>query len=211
MKKLSATILFSILCIQFLSAQQWDERTNSHDSNDWSIGIGVNGVNDSGESFKEIFNVSDYWNFGTPIYVNAEYYINNKFSIGATVSFNKYKEGKVVDHDIILKDHEASYIAFDLAGKFSFRELLKSKAIEPFVFIGAGYTNIGDHESVIEGVIPAEGRMTLNAGLGCNYWFSPNWGLGVNALGKYGLGEGVTNQSQVSLGILYAIFKQRKN
>ncbi len=41
------------------------------------------GVYGSGSGGTELFNISDYWNFGNPIYVGAEYFLNNKFIIAA--------------------------------------------------------------------------------------------------------------------------------
>ncbi len=204
MKKLSTSILLSLFFIQLLSAQEWNDRPISHFKNDWSIGFGFNAVNDAGSGFSEFFNVSDDWNFGNPIYVSAEYFLNNKFSVGATLSFNKYKEGKKIDSGIVLKGHEASYVAFDLAGKYSFRELLKSNAFEPYVLVGTGYTYIGDFITDRR-VSPARGRGTFNTGIGCNYWFSPNWGLNAGLTGKIGIGGYVTNQFQSSIGVVYSI------
>ena len=202
MKKFTTSLLFSLLCFQLLSAQNWDDRT--HNQSDWVLGIGINGVYDAKSN--DFFSINEKWNLGNPIYVSAEYFLNNKFSVASILSFNKYKEGKIIDKQTILKNHEASYVAFDLAGKYSFRDLLNSNAFEPYVLLGAGYTHIAEYKT--EGndqIIPAKGRMTLNAGIGLNYWLSEDWGLNINGIGKFGLRNGVTNQLQASLGVLFKI------
>ncbi len=210
MRKLTTTILFSLVCIHFLSAQEWSERANDHYENDWSFGVGMNAVDDSGFMTKELFNIKENWNLGIPIYISAEYYRNNKFSFAANLSFNKYNEGKTVDHATVLKDHEASYIAFDLAAKYSFRDLLKTHAFDPYVFLGPGFTNIGEHKTDATNLlVPSKGRMTFNVGVGFNYWLSKNWGLNMNALGKYALVSDATNHKQYSLGVLYFISKRK--
>lgn len=207
MKKVATSILLSLLFINLLSAQDWSDRSNSQHENEWSIGFGVNAVYDSGTSAEDIFNVSDNWNFGTPFYISAENYINNQFSIGATLSFNFIKEGKVLDGETILKGgNEAGYVAFDLAVKYSFRDLLKLKTFEPYVFVGLGFTHIGDYQTEENNqLIKGKGRMTLNTGLGANYWFSSTWGINLNLAGKFGVGSNVTNQIQSNIGLLYWI------
>ena len=204
MKKLTYTLLFCLLGVQLLSAQGWNDRHGRQYENDWSIGAGLNGVSDSGLGISELFNDIDYWNFGNPIYINAENYINNQFSVGVNLSFNKYKPGKVIDGGRIPENSEGSYVAFDFAIKYSFRDLFKLKSFEPYVFIGAGYTHIGEYKIYyMDQVILAKGRMTFNTGLGANYWFNRDWGINLNIAGKFGIGKTVTNQLQSSIGVLY--------
>ncbi len=204
MKKLTYTLLFCLLGAHLVSAQEWNHRHSRQYDNDWSLGFGINGVSDSGLGISELFNDIDYWNFGNPIYINAENYINNQFSVGFNLSFNKYKSKKRIDLQWILENNEASYVAFDFAIKYSFRDLLNSKKFEPYVFIGAGYTHIGEYKVYnTDQAILAKGRMTFNTGLGANYWFNSDWGINLNIAGKFGIGSTVTNQLQPSIGVLY--------
>jgi hypothetical protein len=205
MKTLSTTILFCLLGINLLSAQAWSDRSGSQYDNDWSLGFGFNGIDDSGKGAKDLFNVSDNWNFAFPFYLTIENHINNQFSVGATLSFNEIKEGKVIDRETILKGgNEAGYFAFDLAGKYSFRDLLNLRAFEPYVFVGFGVIQIGDYQTEENNELrEAKSRMTFNSGLGANYWFSSTWGINLNLAGKFGVGSDVSNQLQSSLGVLY--------
>jgi len=166
---------------------------------------------------------------GQPLALNAEYYLNNKFSFNAMFTMNKFKEGKNID-DLahIIKGHEANYFAFDLATKLYLRDWLKTYKFDPYVFAGFGYTSIGaykakpidyitprDYVELDEDgnfVVPSIGRLTVNAGLGFNVWFSQTWGLNFNLAGKWGMGNGdydagsplgTSNQTQTSLGVIY--------
>ncbi|MFK5982679.1 MAG: hypothetical protein QM499_07180 [Flavobacteriaceae bacterium] len=211
MKNLILNLFFIALTINLVNAQSgWSKRDVVHQKNDINIGLGLNIVADSGLGFEELFNASDNWNFGNPFALSVEYYFNNKISIATVFSLNKYKEGKNIDSGIILKDNEATYFASDVIAKYSFRELLKLNRLEPYVFLGLGYTNIGEHkviyeETQIELSKPAVSTMTTNIGLGLNYWFSERFAFYVNAQGKFGLSSEATNQIQYSFGGTYTL------
>lgn len=220
--------LFAGLSISFINAQGgWYNRANDQYEKDWSIGAGFNIVDDSGHVLGGIIDPGENWNFSNPFTLNAEYFLNNKYSFAAMMSFNKYIDGKNIDDTgYIMKGHEASYFAFDLAGKFSFRDIFHSYTFDPYAFLGFGFTKIGayktepgdlkyndevDYDEDGNINVPAIGRMTINAGFGFNYWFNDVWGLNLNAMGKFGLGtsehernpNSVSNQKQYSLGVIY--------
>jgi len=94
MKKISLTILVSVLCINLMSAQKdknWNERNNPLE-NQWTLGFGVNAVNNSDAQFKDLTN-SDHWAFAkVPFYLSAETTVANNLSIGAMLSFNYFTE-----------------------------------------------------------------------------------------------------------------------
>lgn len=234
-KKIASLLVFICLGINFVNAQlggtQWrtGEQFNEVYDHNWSIGAGVNIVEDGNKVIGGIIDPGKYWNFSRPFYVNAEYYLNNKFSFNAMISMNQYNEGKHIDHVYILEGHEASYFAVDLAAKYYFRDLIKTYMFDPYVFAGFGFTNIGNYkgepvneynltypdkiEVDADGnfVVPAIGRMTINAGIGFNFWFSQNWGLNLNLAGKWGIATGdqdkggnkISNQKQYALGVVY--------
>lgn len=199
---------------------------DSYDGN-WSIGVGVNVVDDSGKKFKD-FNTSENWNFSMPLTVNVEYYNNNILSFAIMLSFNEYVAGKNIDDTgFIIKDFEASYMAVDFATKFYLRDFFHTSKFDPYGFLGFGYTKIGayksdpfennilrddlDHIAIDENGyldIPDIGRITINGGIGFNFWFSRIWGVNFNMAGKFGIGtsenkrgpNSVSNQMQYSLG-----------
>ena len=210
MKKISFTILLSVLCINLMSAQKdknWSERTNPLE-NQWVVGFGVNAINNSDAQFKDLSN-SDHWAFAKiPFYVSAETTVASNLSVGATLSFNYFTEGKIYEGKTILgKDeggNDAGYTAFDLALRYSF---LKSKTFEPYLSVGTGVSHFGDYRTQENPAVEVEpiNIFTLNAGLGMNIWFSATWGVNLNASGKWGVAKDYTNHSQASIGVLYSI------
>jgi hypothetical protein len=193
---------------------------------DWSFGAGFNIVDDGGKTLGGLFNGS-YNHFHMPFTVNAEYFYNSQFSFNATISFNKYMGGKIVDSGTIQEDHEANYVAFDLGSKLYFRDIFKDYVFEPYVFLGLGYTSIGSYKTtplfneLQEGItvdanglwdVPTIGRLTINGGIGINYWISTVWGVNINFTGKWGMNTEkykklITNQTQFSFGGFYCLKK----
>ena len=211
MKKLSFTILLSFLCINLISAQggtnQWDDR-NSLSDNQWTLGFGVNAVNNSDAQFTDLTNM-DHWAFNKiPFYISTEASVANKLRLGAMLSFNYTSNGTVFEGQTILGEDEggnnAGYLAFDISLKYSF---LSSDAFEPYLSVGPGLTHWGDYitqENPTLEVSPLD-TFTLNAGFGCNIWFSSTWGINLNATGKWGVATEYTNSHQASIGVLYNI------
>ena len=214
-----------------------NKRVNSSTGN-WSFGAGINIIDDSGTKGKDFFNTSENWNMTSPFTVSIEYYINNQFSLIAMGSMNKYVEGKNIDDTgLILKDFEADYLAVDLASRFYFGDLFTNYAFDPYLFLGFGYTTIGAYKSEPFPIdlpvdldvppdsnifdlptdengnydIPEIGRITINGGVGFNYWFAETFGLNFNFATKVGMASGefktgpnmVSNQVQFSLGVIY--------
>ena len=226
------------LWVNSMSAQSKGNKRVNDSSGNWSFGAGINVVDDSGTKGKEFFNTKENWNVSSPFTLSVEYYIDNQWSISLGGSMNKYVEGKNIDNtSYILKDYEPDYLAVDLATRFYFGDLFTSYAFDPYVFFGVGYTTIGAYKSVPFVVdvpidtdvipdsnifdlpidengnydIPEIGRITLNAGVGFNYWFAETFGLNFNFATKIGMASGefkrgpnmVSNQVQFSLSLIY--------
>ena len=237
MKKIAPLIVLTLFFVTFVNAQgKGNKQVNSYFGN-WSFGIGINIVDDSGTKLKDFFNTSDNWNLTSPYSVNIEYFIDNQFSLSASASMNKYVEGKNIDNTgLIIKDHEPDYLAVDLASKFYFGDIFTNYTFDPYVFLGVGYTKIGAYKSEpfegtfpedidvipdqLDGVaidengnfdVPEIGRVTLNGGVGFNYWFAKTVGFNFSFSGKIGMASGefktgpnsVSNQTQYSFGLIY--------
>lgn len=187
-------------------AQQEIDSISAKYEKSWNIGIGTNVVDDSGQLIGGITNPSENWMFSKPFYLSAEYYINNKFSISAMLLTNKYTEGKLYNENHITGEG-ADFLAIDLAVKYSIRNIVGSPNIDPYGFIGFGYSSIGDldvfsnenEETIIN--IDSTERINYNIGLGINYWFSSHWGLNLNLIAKIGLNKG--SYKQYTLGLVY--------
>jgi len=204
--KLIPCIVLSFLWITALHCQTF----NTHKSEKWLLGIGVNFIEDNG--LKADIGTSIH--FSNPLSLSAEYTVKNNWSINGSLSFNKYKAGKLVDGSLLLNESDANYIAFDVSTKYYVSEALNISNIEPYALAGMGYTNIGSYQvslanSTAIKEIPQVGRLTLNTGVGTNYWFSNSWGLNLNLMGKFGIKSGenkeyISNQLQFSFGFIYS-------
>lgn len=237
--KLNKTILvLAVLSFSFTSlTAQLKEKYKPKDNQrtvddpvagDWNFGFGLNVVDDGGVILGGLFGGNKYNHFHTPLMVYAEYFYNNQFSFNATISMNKYVEGKYVDRrGTILKDEEPGFLAADLGVKFYFRDIFNDYIFEPYVFSGFGYLSIGGHkiepqsymkpEDVAIGNdgnwdLPTISSLTYNLGIGANYWFSKTWGVNVNAGGHWNLKGGEyaavkSNFTQFSFGAFYCLKK----
>lgn len=186
--------------------KKWNDRNDANYNNNWSFGLGFNTVNMSSNS-KDLFDSDNRAFSKNPFYLGVEYYLNNQFSIEATLSFNTFSEGTKIIGKTILKGSEANYIAADLAVKYSFGDLLKLNALEPYVFLGAGNSHVGAYrtEESPDVQINQKNTFTLNTGIGMNYWFSSSWGINLNGTAKWASASGNANHLQASIGAVYSL------
>jgi hypothetical protein len=216
MKKISYILLLTLISINILSAQKWNDRKennrkNLQENNRWILGFGVNGLNNSGDVTKNLTK-ADNWTFAKiPFYLSAELIFDGQFSVASTLSLNYFTGGKFMNGEKIIGEdqggNDAGYLAFDMNVKYSFSKLLDSNAFEPYLFTGVGVSHFGDYytqENPAE-LIEDISIFTFNAGFGMNYWFSSNWGVNLNATGKWGIAATSTNHLQSSIGVLYHI------
>ena len=124
MKKISLLFVLSILSIQLSTAQNQQTEpdpkkeeltSNKAGGNQWIFGLGFNTVNNSGAEFKDLSN-SDHWAFGKiPFYGSVATQFTDKWAAKATLSFNYFKDGKVMNGETILGQSEggndAGYLA----------------------------------------------------------------------------------------------------
>ena len=212
MKKATYLLILCILCINTMSAQKkWNNRNNPSDDNRWTLGFGVNALENSDKQFEGAFKSENWAIAKTPFYLSADAYIDGQFSVETMVSFNYFTDGILMDGQTILGEDEggndAGYFAVDLALKYSFGKLLDSNVFDPYLSVGAGLSHFGDYTTVERPLltVAAVDIFTLNAGLGMNFWFSSNWGVNLNVAGKWGIATTYTNHIQGRLGLLYKI------
>ena len=211
MKKISYILLLTLISINIISAQKWNDRNYAQENSQWILGFGVNALNNSGDVTKNLTK-ADNWTFARiPFYLSAELIFDGQFSLASILSLNYFTDGKFMNGEKIIGEdqggNDAGYMAFDMNVKYSFSKLLNSNAFEPYAFIGAGVSHFGDYKTqenpteLIEDI----SIFTFNAGFGMNYWFSSTWGVNLNATGKWGVATISTNHLQSSIGVLYHI------
>ncbi|WP_052958652.1 OmpA family protein [Maribacter thermophilus] len=160
----------------------------------WMFGIGFNAVDDSGNVFDGLFNVSDEWNMlPYPSRISIGRYFKNGLGLEAIGTINKYKEGKIIDGVVNLEDSD--YYAIDARVTYDLNKIIGETGwFDPYVGIGAGYTDANNL-----------GRGTYNAVVGFRTWISDRWGLDFNSSGKWAMskGDGATNHIQHAAGVVY--------
>lgn len=186
--------------------------TQAQDSNNpWAVSFGANAVDtkvsatsEFAQQFGEYFNVRDHWNILPSVsYVAVSKNVGNNFSVGLTGSVNKIDKfvSKVAGTNntyVVSNPGDLAYYAADLAIKYSFQEMIKSKIIDPFAHIGGGYTWMGDASAG-----------TVNGGLGLNLWFTDNVGLSLQSTYKHSFDDtrtpdvDVATHLQHSAGLIF--------
>jgi len=160
----------------------------------WIIGVGLNAVDDSGNVFDGLFNVSKEWNIVPfPSRVSIGRYFKNGLGLEAIGTYNEYKEGNIIDAEVISEN--ISYFGIDGRITYDINKIIGETGwFDPYVGIGAGYTDANN-----------QGRGTYNAVVGFRTWFSDRWGLDFSSTGKWAMSqsEGATNHLQHSAGVVY--------
>lgn len=186
--------LFCVLSQSIIFSQ--DVKLTARDSiaeSFWLVTLGTNFVDDSGDEFRELFDVREAWNsVPFPSRFSIGHYFRNGLGLELIGTYNKYKEGKIIDDvpnpsdiDFYSADFRVSYDLNHILGETGF--------FDPYVGIGIGYTDANN-----------QGRGTYNAVLGFRTWFSDHWGLDFNSTGKWAMDtENASNYVQHALGVAY--------
>ncbi|MGX1930526.1 OmpA family protein [Flagellimonas sp. 2504JD4-2] len=159
----------------------------------WLVSLGTNFVDDSGDEFGKLFDLSDGWHtVPYPSRASIGRYFENGLGLEAIASYNKYDAGKIVDNAVNPED--VSYFGLDFRVSYDLNKILGEMGFfDPYVGIGVGYTDANN-----------QGRGTYNAVVGFRTWFSDHWGLDFNSTGKWTMNtENSTNHIQHAVGVAY--------
>ncbi|KAB7530478.1 OmpA family protein [Flagellimonas olearia] len=159
----------------------------------WLVSLGTNMVDDSGHEFSRLFDIEGAWNMVPyPSRISVGRYFKNGLGLEAIGSYNKYKEGKIVDQ--VINPEDKDYFGIDFRVSYDLNMILgETGFFDPYIGIGAGYTDAND-----------QGRGTYNATVGFRTWLSDHWGLDFNTTGKWAMStENATNHIQHALGVAY--------
>lgn len=194
--KTSKPILTALGCLFFLSAAAQDVQLTKKDSivkSSWMVTLGTNFVDDSGDEFNNLFDIQDGWNsVPYPSRLSVGRYFESGVGLEAVASYNKYKEGKIVDK--IINSEDVDYFAMDFRVNYDLNMILgETGFFDPYVGVGAGYTDANN-----------QGRGTYNAIVGFRTWISDYWGIDFSSTGKWTMNtENSTNHIQHAVGVAY--------
>ncbi|MDF1673782.1 MAG: hypothetical protein P1U41_09760 [Vicingaceae bacterium] len=120
-------------------------------------------------------------------------------------TYNQYNGGIIINSEAGVS---STFLAFDLEGKYNFCELYnintewfnleREDALVCYAAFGLGYT--------LRNTNKVGGVVTLNTGIGMNAMVYKNWGLNLEAMGKFGLEEiwsTPANYLHYSFGVIY--------
>lgn len=187
-------VLAFFICLS-LSAQEQVQLTkkDSVASSFWLVTLGVNFVDDSGDEFRELFDLREGWNaVPYPSRVSIGRYFKNGVGLEAIGTYNQYMEGKIVDDVVATED--VDYFGLDFRVSYDLNMILGDTGFfDPYVGIGAGYTDANN-----------QGRGTYNAIIGFRTWFSDHWGLDFSSTGKWTMDSAnSSNHVQHAVGVAY--------
>ncbi len=190
---------FSAFLLLYSSGYSQEEelQITSKDSivvSSWIFGLGYNAVDDSGNVFNGLFNVSDEWNMlPYPSRISIGRYFKSGLGLEAIGSYNQYAEGNIIDG--LVNTENIDYFSIDARLTYDLNKIIGQTGwFDPYVGIGLGYTDANKL-----------GRGTYNAAVGFRTWFSDRWGLDFSSTGKWSIGSenGVTNHIQHAAGVVY--------
>jgi hypothetical protein len=144
----------------------------------WTIGVGVNIVDNDGFKFSQPFTTKN-WNFKNPISVNIERKIDNFWSANLAITLNTLEQTNKHNNGFITED--SNLFAVDVTGRYTYDQLfMDTPRIDPFeayVLTGIGYTSVSGL---------SYNTATFNIGLGFNIWIIQDFGLRLQTMGKFG-------------------------
>ncbi len=185
-------LLIAVLMAMGVSSQAQDS------NNPWAISFGVNAVDTRtsagggngwfNQHFSQPFDVSDNWNILPSLsYLSVSRHVGAGFSVGLMGSVNKIDKfvkfaPTAAGHDgrgmIVENPGDLMYYGIDATIKYSFKELIGSKVIDPSLSVGGGYTFFGDSS-----------YGTVNPGAGLTFWFTESIGLELATRYKWSFGD----------------------
>lgn len=175
----------------------------------WVVGAHWNVVEDDGRAFQKIFDVSRAWNLpGYPSRVTVEKYLKDGWSVEASLTYNRYRTGKLINNQDNLGGDQ-TFFCFDALGKYDFNKLYDlnqvmfggKEILQPFGAFGLSYTYRAF------GTYPHSPNLDL--GLGVNVWAYENWGVQLQGMSKFGLNGPIwrttANYLQYTFGVVYRL------
>jgi hypothetical protein len=173
----------------------------------WSI------INDQEDSLAYLFDVKRCWNgFILPSRFSFDHYLGYGWSIEGSLSYNKYKPGKLVNDTATVG---GSCLALDANMHFNLNQFSRGQTFDPFLVGGLGFTYRTKKPPGAEKPIEKKYTPTLNFAIGTNVWVTENIGVQLQMLGKLSLFKefikSKNNYVQYTVGLVYKQTKKFKN
>ena len=158
----------------------------------WIVGLGWNAINDSGDRLNNVTDFSDRYNAVLfPSRASIGRYFRSGIGLEAILTYNQYKEGNIIDTQVITED--ISYFGVDARLSYDLNKIFgQTGFFDPYLGVGIGYSDANNL-----------GRGTYNAIIGFRTWFNDRWGLDFSSTAKWSFGNEASNHMQHGLGVVY--------
>ena len=158
-------------CSLFSMAQRYQKVDNYEK---WSFKVGLNAVNNSGDS--NVFKVfeTDKMAFSNPIAAGLDYKISPHWSVGFFISNNKFLKSKaVIDGEVITKN--LGYLATDVNAKYYLWSAQREEKNNFTMYFSGGF-----------GAFNLSGAsLSYNFGGGLTYWINSSLGVNFETMAKW--------------------------
>jgi hypothetical protein len=171
--------LFTLFLLFTVFVSFGQENGNTQNSK-WTIGLGVNFIDNTSTLNNQFLNSSKHWNFIPALSIfSVERSFSEKVSVSSSIAMNVISSEKLQNGTTLAED--VNYYGLDINGKFFFDDyIVKQSKIDSYVVLGLGINSVDDVTN-----------QTGNFGLGLNFWLQPNLGLRLQTVGKYGFDQNV--------------------
>ncbi len=173
----------------------------------WIFGAGWNIVDDNGEPFKHLFDISKAWSMPFyPSQLSTEILGRRYLSYGILLSYNRYKAGKVINN-VEIKKGRYNFFSADAFVKYHLKYHVKiPPRFDPYAVTGLGYTS--------RGIGPYNSTFTYNLGIGTNIWINNIVGINIQSIAKFGLRSPIfktgSNYLHHSFGLVFILDRTSK-
>lgn len=163
----------------------------------WTFGLSGHVVDDDGNPFTRLFDVSKGWNFlAYPTRITIDGYYVAGFSFQSEFAYTQYKVSKNINNEVNTK--LGTFFSADVHVKYDLNELIgPTNWFDPYVAAGYGYT--------LRSAAFKPSSVNFNAGLGFNIWIFENLGFNLQSMAKFAMIEHTSNYLHHSVGIIYRL------
>lgn len=171
---------YFFIALFFVSSLVSSQSVNLDTDVPWTIGVGVNIVDNDGFRFDKPFDTNN-WNFKNPLSINVERKWRDFLSTNLAITLNKLTKDNKQNNGYLTES--SNLFALDLTGRFIFDQYIweQNPRIDPFegyALLGVGYTSVLNTDSIM-----------LDVGLGFNFWLYEDIGLRLQTMGKFGFND----------------------
>lgn len=171
LKRTLSTLLLSLIISTSASGQ--DIKTQKPYK--FMFGLAWNAIDDDGKPFRDLLRFRPRWNMiPFPTTLSMDYYHKDGMSFEGIMNFNRYRYSNLVNGEL---NRSGLLFNIDANFKYSFSVLMEQPYVDPFVFIGLGYTRRPDPEF--------NNMFSPNFGIGFNFMLNEDIGIQLRTAGKF--------------------------